>query len=129
MVCDVEEDGAIALFGAAANQFQCLSVALEQRRQLHGRSGHFYGRLGTLVERAVDDVGPVDQLRNRSGIEAIVGCANVGQKAGARGVLGIKELARTADRILLAVKKMLLICWRKERGLMVIEPPCDLRRG
>jgi hypothetical protein len=33
MVGDVEEDGAVALFGAAANQLQCFLVALEQRRQ------------------------------------------------------------------------------------------------
>ena len=39
MIGDVEEDGAVALFGAAADQLQRLLVALEQRRQQAGDKG------------------------------------------------------------------------------------------
>ena len=49
---------------------------------------------GALVERAVDDVGPVDQVGHRRGVEAEAGGADVGQEAGAGGVVGIEELAR-----------------------------------
>ncbi len=39
MVGDVEEDGAVALFGAAADQLEGLLVALQQRRQQLGDKG------------------------------------------------------------------------------------------
>ena len=82
---------------------------LDDERELHGRRGHFDRGLGALVLRAVDDVGPVDQLGDRRGVEAEARGSDVGQKAGAGGVLGIEELARAADRIALAGQEMLLI--------------------
>ena len=39
MVGDVEEDGSVALFGAAADQLQRLLVPFEQRRQQLGDKG------------------------------------------------------------------------------------------
>ena len=71
----------------------------------------------------------MDQFRYRSGIEAVTGCGNVSQKAGAGGVLGVKELARAADRVLLAGQEMLVILGREEGRLVVIEPPRDVWRG
>ena len=39
MVGDIEEDGAVALLRTAANQLQCLLVALKQRRQERSDKG------------------------------------------------------------------------------------------
>ncbi len=51
------------------------------------------------------------------------------QKAGAGRVIGIEELVRAAHRVLLAVEKALLVFRRQKRRLMMVEPPCDLRRS
>ena len=43
---------------------------LDDQGELHGRGGHFDGCLGALVLRAVDDVGPVNELGDRRGVKA-----------------------------------------------------------
>ena len=43
---------------------------LDDEGELHGGLGHFDGGLGALVEGAVDDVGPADELGDGSGVEA-----------------------------------------------------------
>jgi hypothetical protein len=67
----------------------------------------------------------VDQLGDRSGVKAEARRGYVRQKAGARGVIGVEELARAAVRVALAVEKALLILRRKKCRLVVIEPPGD----
>ena len=107
MVGDIEEDRPVALFGAAADQFQGLLVPLQQRRQqpatngcsalrerhlcqqrnqprnklrvlrrlddqrqLHRRRRHLHRRFRTLILCAVHNVGPMNQVSNRRGVEA-----------------------------------------------------------
>ena len=110
------------------NKFGILR-GLDDQCQLHRRCGHLDGRFGALVQCTVHDVGPVNQVGDRCGIESETCRADVRQKAGARGVVRIEELARSADRVLLAGKKMLVIL-RGEKGReMVVEPPGNARRG
>ena len=71
----------------------------------------------------------MNQLGNRCGIEAKLRGGDVGQEAGAGGVIGVKEFAATAVWILLAVFEALLILGGKEGGLMMVEPPGDFWRG
>ncbi len=80
---------------------------LDDQGQLHGRRGHFDGRLGALVLRAVHNVGPVNQLGDRRGVKAETRGGDVRQKAGAGGVVRIEKLALAADRVLLAGQEML----------------------
>ncbi len=103
-------------------------VDLDDERQLHGRRGHFHGRLGALVKRSIHDVGPMDQFGNRRGIEAKTRLGNVSQEAGARGVVGIEKLVVAAHRVSLAGQKVLVILRRQKGRLVMIEPPGDLGR-
>ena len=67
----------------------------------------------------------MDEVRDRSGVEAVARGRNVRQETGAGGVVGIEELARAADRILLAGFELLVILRRQKCGQVVIEPPGD----
>jgi len=53
----------------------------------------------------------------------------VGEEAGAGDVIGIKELARAADGVVLAIDEVLVVGGGEEGGLVVIEPPGDVGRG
>jgi len=53
--------------------------------------GHFDGGLRALVEGAVDNVGPADELGDGGGVEAEAGCGDVGEEAGAGDVLRIEK--------------------------------------
>ena len=102
---------------------------LDHQGELHGGRGHFHGGLGALVERAVDDVGPVDQLGDGPGVEAEAGGGDIGQEAGTGDVGGVEEFARGACGVLPAALEVLLVLRRKEGGEVVIEPPGNARRS
>ena len=61
--------------------------------QLHGRSLHFDRRIRVFVEGAIDDIGPADQFRHRTGIEAEALFGDHGNKTGAGLEIRIVELA------------------------------------
>ena len=61
--------------------------------QLHGRSFHLHRRLRIFVHGAVDDVGPLDQFRHRSRIEAEAFFRDHGDEAGAGFEIRIVEFA------------------------------------
>jgi hypothetical protein len=66
---DLGEGISVSSGMSAGNEVRILG-GLDDEGELHGRGGHFDGGLGALVERAVDDVGPVDEFGYRSGVEA-----------------------------------------------------------
>jgi hypothetical protein len=70
----------------------------------------------------------VDQISHRLGVEAKTRGRDVGQEAGAGGVIRIEKLAVTADRVLLAVEEGLAILGSQKRRLMMVEPPGNARR-
>ena len=91
--------------------------------QLHGRSFHLHCRLRVFVHGAVDDVGPLDQFRNRARIEAEVFFRDHRNEAGAGFEIRIVEFA--VALILLEVGG---IGRRKKSAFVVIEPPGDFGR-
>ena len=71
----------------------------------------------------------MDQLGDRRGIKAEARGCDVGQEAGAGGVIGVEELVRAADGIFLAIEKVLLVPRGEECREMMVEPPGNARRG
>ncbi len=66
---------------------------LNHHGQLHGWSFHFDGGLRIRIEGAVDDVGPMHQIRNRSGIETEALLSGQRDETRARLEIGIVKLA------------------------------------
>ena len=108
---------------------EIILAGLDDKSQLHRWSGHLDGRLGALILCAIDDVGPVNQLGDRRGVEAKTRGANVRQKAGAGGVVGVEELAAGRGHALLIVEEVLLILRGQKGREVMVEPPGDARRG
>jgi len=108
--------------------------ALDDEGELHGGLGHLDGCLGALVPGSVDDVGPVDEFGEGSGVEAEPLARDVGDEAGAGDVGGVVELAALevgagAVRLGLPGEEIELVLGREEGALVVIEPPRDAGRG
>src|ERR1700722_5852215 len=97
--------------------------------QLHGGLRHFNSGLGTVVESAIHNVSPVDQIGNRRSVKPETRLGDMGNEAGAGGVVRIVELAIARAPILLLAEKMLLIRRSKKRTQMMIEPPGYARRS
>ena len=102
---------------------------LDDESELHGGLGHFDGGLGALVESAVHDVGPADELGDGGGVEAEVGGGDVGEEAGAGDVVGIVEAVAFVAAVGHAAEVVLMIFRSEEGGEVVIEPPGDFGRG
>ena len=56
---------------------------LNNEGELHGRRGHFDSRFRAFILCAVDDVGPVNHVGHRLGVETELRRANVRKKLGA----------------------------------------------
>ena len=112
------------------NQFRNkgrILARFDHQGKLHGGLRHFDRGLGAFVKSAIHNVSPADQFGNRRRVKAEAGLRDVGDKAGAGGVIGVVEMARIAA--LLLKKKMLLIRRGKKGAQMVIEPPGYARRS
>ena len=85
---------------------------------LGGGHVHLHRHLRGLVLRAVNDVSPVDQLRQRLRVEAEALAGHRGQELGAGLVGGVVEflLAGVAPEVFLILR-------RQESALVVVEPP------
>ena len=97
---------------------------LNHHGQLHGWLAHFYSSFGIGVQRAIYDVGPAHQLGDWLRIEPKTLLGDCGDETGAG--LEIRIVEFSAALILL---EMRCILRRKERALVVIEPPGNLRRA
>ena len=118
--------------GKQRNQFRNkgrILARFDDQGELHGGLGHFDRGLGALVESAIHNVRPVDQLRYRRRVKTETGLRDVGDKTGAGGVVRVVEMAITRAAVPLPCKKMLLIRRGKKGAQMVIEPPGDARRS
>ena len=102
---------------------------LDDEGELHGGLGHFDGGLRALVEGAVDNVGPADELGDGSGVEAEAGGSDVGEEAGAGDVLRIEEAMACVEAIGHAVEVILMVLGSEEGAEVVIEPPGNFGRG
>ncbi len=78
---------------------------------------------GVGIERAVNDIRPVNQIGQRRRIEAETLLPDHGNETGTGLESRIVELP-----IALVALKMRGVGRREKRALMMIEPPCDLRR-
>src|SRR5579872_2198395 len=91
--------------------------------QLHGRSFHLDRSLRVRIKSAVNDVGPVNKIGHRRGIEAEVLLRDHGDETRTRLEIGIVELA-----VALVLLEVLRVGGREEGALVMIEPPRDFRR-
>src|SRR5207244_411096 len=90
----------------------------------HGGLFQFVGILCVLIECAVNNVGPLYDLRHRCGIEPEALLGYRGQELGTGAEAGIVELA-----VALVLFKMFGVSGRQKRALVMIEPPGDFRRA
>ena len=97
---------------------------LDHHGELHGGLFHLDRRLRVGVQRAVNDIGPIHQIRHRCWIEAEALLRDHRNKTGARLEARIVKLAIT-----LLLLEMSGISRAQKCALMVIEPPGDLGRG
>src|SRR5689334_192031 len=67
--------------------------SFDGHREFHCRSFHFHRGTSVVVESPVNDVGPMNELRNRFGIESETLLGNHGDEAGARLEVRIVKLA------------------------------------
>src|SRR6202042_3279458 len=74
------------------------------------------------------DVGPLDQVEQRSGIESEVHLRGVGDETGAGDVVRVEELSHTLGAVGLACLEVFLIFGSEKGTLMMIEPPGDFGR-
>src|SRR5579859_5307725 len=97
---------------------------LDDHGELHRGLAHLdrHARVGEL--RAVNDVGPVDDVGQRLGIEAELLLRDGRDELGARLEIGIVELL-----LALVGTELRGILWREERTQVVVEPPGDLVRA
>ena len=65
---------------------------LDHHSQFHGRSFHLDGVFGVVVQRAVDDVGPMDQVGDRPGSKPKRSSPTLAMKLGAGLEVGIVKL-------------------------------------
>ena len=100
-----------------------VAARFDDQHQLERRRGKLYGGLGILVLRAVDDVGPFDQLRQIGGLEAVFFGNRIGDELRAGFVSRVIELRRPG-----AVDEVAFIFRRQESALVMIEPPGQPRR-
>src|SRR3954453_3674126 len=96
---------------------------LDHHGQLHRRGFHLDRSFGIGIERTVDDVRPMNKIRDGCGIEPEALLRDHRNETGTRLEIGVVKLA-----IALVLLKVLGIRWRKKCALVVIEPPCDLGR-
>src|SRR5229473_2728974 len=94
-IANVEKNDAIARFDAFAQNFDGAAVALEKRGKVLGRLGKLDGGLRRGILRSVNDVAPVDQVRERLGIEAEFFAGDGGDELGAGLVLRLVKHVRT----------------------------------
>ena len=110
-----------------ANQ-RMVRCALDHHRQLHRRLRHLHRRLSAFILRAIHDIRPVDQVpqrrprsqspsAQRSPINPVHTC------------IRIEKLTHNFRPIRLPPLKVLPVCLRHKRALMMIEPPHHLRRS
>ena len=95
-----------------------IAVVLDERHQTQRGLFQLDGHLGVGEQRAVDDLGPVDQLGQRRGVEAELGGHGVGQELGA--ALGLRVVELSPGRVRAEV---VLVAGQLERGGVVVEPP------
>ena len=84
---------------------------------------HLDRGLRVFVHGAIHDIGPVNQFRDRPGIEAETLLGHGRNETGAGLEVGIIELA-----IALVLLEVGGIGGREECALVMVEPPGDLRR-
>jgi len=113
------------LAGEQRNQiwYELIRSRLDHHRQFHCGRFHLHGGLGIGIEGAIDNVGPVDEVGHRGGIEAEALLRDHGDKAGAGLEARIVELA-----VALVLFKVGGIGRREKRAFVMIEPPGKLRR-
>jgi hypothetical protein len=92
--------------------------------EFHGRLFHLDGGFGIGIKSAVNDVGPVHEIGDRSGIEAEALLRDHGDEAGAGFEIGIIKLA-----VALILLKVLGIGRREEGALVMVEPPGNFGRA
>ncbi len=97
-------------------------VVLDEGHQTQRRLLQLDRHLGVGEERAVDDLGPVDQLGERRGVEAEFGGDGVGQELGATLRFGIVELPAGG-----VGAEVVLVAGQLERRGVVVEPPGEAR--
>src|SRR5271157_2977822 len=98
-------------------------VGFDHHGQFHRRRFHLDRRLRVVVKRAVNDLGPLDQFRDRRRVEAEPLFRNRGDEFCAGAIVGIIKF-RVAQLLL----EMRGVVRRKERALMMVEPPGYARR-
>ncbi len=99
-----------------------LRGGFDHKRELHGRFGQAHGLLRRGELGAIDDVSPLDEVRNRPRVKSEFFGSDGSEKLGA-GLVGriVKLLARVV------VPEMLGVLRLQERALMVVEPPGQQR--
>src|SRR5208282_4483694 len=100
-----------------------ISGGFDGHGQLHGWGLHFYRRLCVYVHGAVDDIGPVHQLRDRAGIEAEVFFRDHRNETCTGLECRVVELA-----VALVLLEVGGIGRGKKSAFVVIEPPGDFGR-
>src|SRR5229473_5186525 len=90
--------------------------------ELRGRLGKLDGRLRRRILRSVNDVAPVDQVRERLGIEAELFAGNGRDELGAGLVLRLVKHVRTRVRA-----ELLGVGRGKKGALVMVEPPGHFR--
>src|SRR3954463_15170528 len=96
---------------------------LDHHRQLHGGGLHLDCGLRVLIESSIDDVSPIHEIGYGCGIEAKALLRDHRDKTGTRLEIRIVEFAIT-----LVLLEVFRIGWREKCALVMIEPPCDIRR-
>ena len=99
-----------------------IAVVLDEGHEAQRRLFQLDRHLGVGEERAVDDLGPVNQLGERRLVEAELGGDGVGQELGAALGLGIVELAAGG-----VGAEVVLVAGQLERRGVVVEPPGEAR--
>ena len=98
--------------------------AFDHQRQLHGRRFQLHGLLRARIAGAVDDVGPLHQLRQIGRIVSEALARHVGDEHGAGAVGRIVKLVAA-----MVVPEMLGVFRAQKRALVMIEPPGEPRIG
>ncbi len=94
------------------------------RVSLHGRRLQLHGLLRATVARAVDDIGPLHQLRQIRRIVSKALARDIGDEHGAGAVGGIVKLVAAV-----VVAEVLGVFRAQERALVMVEPPGQPRIG
>src|SRR5277367_253365 len=97
---------------------------LDYQRELGGRFRKADGVRGRGELRSINDIAPVNQVRERLGIESEFLRSDGGQKLGAGLVGGIVKLFAG-----MVLPEMFSVGGRQKRALVMVEPPGEQRRA